>query len=87
MRAVEAAGKALTPKIVAGAQLLGWYFGKIEHADVERTVTITYTAHIAQELEAGKKVVDKEKLQNKAIGLYSGEAKLKAPPTEPPAAW
>jgi large repetitive protein len=82
--AVETAGSALKPKVVAGAQLLGWYFGKIENATVERTVTITYTAHITQEFEAGKKVVDKEKLQNKAIGLYSGEAKLKAVPTEPP---
>jgi len=82
--AVGTAGQALTPKVTAGAQLLGWYFGKVEPSTVERTVTITYSAHIAQELEAGKKVVDKEKLQNKAIGLYSGEAKLKAVPTEPP---
>jgi large repetitive protein len=81
---VEAAGHALTPKVTGGAQLLGWYFGKVEPSTVERTVTITYTAHIAQELEGGKKVADKEVLQNKAIGLYSGEAKLAGPPTEPP---
>jgi fimbrial isopeptide formation D2 family protein/uncharacterized repeat protein (TIGR01451 family) len=81
---VGAAGQALTPKVVEGAQLLGWYFGKVEPSTVERTVTITFTAHIAQELEAGKKVVDKEKLENKAIGLYSGEAKLAGVPTEPP---
>ena len=77
-------GTALTPKVSGSAQLLGWYFGNIEAAAVERTVTITYTAHVAQELEAGKKVLDKQKLKNEAIGLYSGEAKLKAVPTEPP---
>jgi large repetitive protein len=82
---VEAAGHALTPKASEGAQLLGWYFGKVEPAGVERTVTITYTAHIAKELEAGVPVVAKDKLKNKAIGLYNGEAKLAGTPTEPPA--
>lgn len=82
---VEAAGHALTPKASEGAQLLGWYFGKVEPSAVERTVTITYTAHIAQELEAGVPVVAKDKLKNKAIGLYSHEAKLVGEPTEPPA--
>jgi large repetitive protein len=81
---VEKAGKTLTPKVTGGAQLLGWYFGKIESAEVGRTVTITYTAHIASEV-GGEKIVDKAKLENKAIGLYSGEAKLKTVPTEPPA--
>ncbi len=72
---VAAAGQELKPKVTGGAQLLGWYFGKVEQASVERTVTITYTAHIDNEVE-GEKIIDKAKLQNKAIGLYSGEAKL-----------
>ncbi|HEY0278667.1 MAG TPA: isopeptide-forming domain-containing fimbrial protein, partial [Solirubrobacterales bacterium] len=80
---VAAAGQELKPKVTGGAQLLGWYFGKVEQAAVERTVTITYTAHIDNEVE-GAKILDKAKLQNKAIGLYSGEAKLGTPPTEPP---
>ena len=83
--AVETAGHALTPKASAGSQLLGWYFGKVEAAPTERTVTITYTAHIAEELDPGVPVVAKDKLKNNAIGLYSGEAKLAGEPTEPPA--
>ncbi|HYC82196.1 MAG TPA: hypothetical protein VEB65_10445, partial [Solirubrobacterales bacterium] len=75
----------LNPKTVGGAQLLGWFFGDVSSAPSERVVTITYNAHIAQELEAGVKVKDKDKLQNKAIGLYSGADKFTEPPTEPPA--
>jgi large repetitive protein len=81
---VAAKGKALTPSVAGGAQLLGWYFGEIQDAAVERTVTITYTAHIAGEVE-GQKIVDTNKLPNKAIGLYNGETKLTEPPTVPPA--
>lgn len=81
---VATAGHELTPKASEGSELLGWYFGEIDSASVERTVTITYTAYIAQESEPGVEVVDKDKLQNKAIGLYDGEEKFKVPPTEPP---
>jgi fimbrial isopeptide formation D2 family protein/uncharacterized repeat protein (TIGR01451 family) len=76
--------EALNPKTVGGAQLLGWYLGKVDAAEAERVVTIVYKAHIAQELEAGVKVEDKDKLKNSAIGLYNGEQKFGTPPTEPP---
>jgi large repetitive protein len=87
--AVETA--TLKPKLEGGSQLLGWYFGTLASAEVERTITIVVNAHIAQKIElnaageeTGTNVVDKNTLTNKAIGLYNGESKF-GTPTEPPA--
>jgi uncharacterized repeat protein (TIGR01451 family)/fimbrial isopeptide formation D2 family protein len=75
----------LTPGTEAGSPLLGWYFGPIASAGVERTVTIVYRAHIAGEFEPGVKILDRAQLENHAIGLYNGAPKFIAPPTTPPA--
>jgi large repetitive protein len=80
------AGKALEfSKAENGATLRAWYFGKIA-AGEERTITIEYAAHIAEELEPGVKVKDKAALTNKAIGLYDGTERFPetGPPTEVP---
>jgi large repetitive protein len=79
-----AAGAQELSKTENNQTTLAWYFGKVEEASVERTITIEYSAYIAQELEPGVKVVKGTPLTNKAIGLYNGEAKI-TPPTTPPA--
>jgi uncharacterized repeat protein (TIGR01451 family)/fimbrial isopeptide formation D2 family protein len=85
--AVSEAGlnNPVTPGTEAGSPLLGWYFGPIASAAVERTVTIVYRTHIAAEFEPGVKVLDKAQLENHAIGLYNGSPKFTVPPTTPPA--